>query len=181
MFKRILIIGCSGSGKSTLSRELHRLTKLPVIHLDALYWLPNWTKKPKEDFVNELMEQLEKPEWIIDGNFDSTLGLRLKYADLVLFLDFPREKCVEGVLIRYLKNRGQTRIDMGVGCEEKMDMEFLRYIWAYNDTSKPGIVAQLAQLKIDSIVFNNRKQVKAWLLQLEGKIDGTVVHSNGNR
>lgn len=180
MFKRVLIIGCSGSGKSTLSRELHRLMSLPVIHLDALYWLPNWTKKPKEDFVNELMEQLEQPEWIIDGNFDSTLELRLKYADLVLFLDFPREKCVEGVLKRYFKNKGQTRIDMGVGCEEKIDMEFLRYIWAYNDTSKPEIVAQLAQLKIDSIVFHNRKQVKQWLLQLEGKTDATVVHSNRN-
>lgn len=169
MFKRVLIIGCSGSGKSTLSRELHRVTKLPIVHLDALYWLPNWTKKPKEIFVSELTEQLEEPEWIIDGNFDSTLELRLKYADLVLFFDFPREKCMEGVLKRYLKNRGQTRVDMGIGCVEKIDLEFLRYIWSYNETSRPRIVEQLAQLKIDSIVFNNRKQVNNWLLEMEEK------------
>lgn len=85
MFERILIIGCSGSGKSTLSRELHQLLKIPVVHLDALFWLPKWEQKEKKQFVSEMTTELQKSQWIIDGNFDSTIELRMQYSDLVIF------------------------------------------------------------------------------------------------
>lgn len=39
---RIIVIGSSGSGKSTLSRKLSKSLDLPVYHLDALFWKPNW-------------------------------------------------------------------------------------------------------------------------------------------
>ena len=36
--KRIMIIGCPGSGKSTLSKQLAMKLKLPLVHLDQIYW-----------------------------------------------------------------------------------------------------------------------------------------------
>ena len=36
--KRIIVIGCPGSGKSTLSRKLHKITGIPLFHLDMMYW-----------------------------------------------------------------------------------------------------------------------------------------------
>lgn len=163
MHRRILIIGCSGSGKSTLSRQLHMLTDIPVIHLDSLYWLPNWVEKEKALFVSQLTKELQQPTWIIDGNFDSTLELRVTYADLVIFLDYSRFQCVKGVIKRYIKYRGSTRPDMGEACEEKLDWRFLKYIWTFNQHTKPNIIKQLQHLKIDSLIFKNRKQLQLWL------------------
>ena len=39
--QKIIVIGCPGSGKSYFSKELAKKTKLPVIHLDMIYWKPN--------------------------------------------------------------------------------------------------------------------------------------------
>ncbi|MBB4825090.1 adenylate kinase family enzyme [Sporosarcina luteola] len=70
-YKRVLIIGSSGAGKSTLSKELAEKTGLPVLHLDALFWKEGWTPTSKTEFRAALQEELEQPEWIIDGNFNS--------------------------------------------------------------------------------------------------------------
>ena len=67
-YKRILIIGCPGSGKSTLAKRIGALTKLPVIHLDTIYWLPKWERRPTNEFETLLKKELEKENWIIDGN-----------------------------------------------------------------------------------------------------------------
>jgi adenylate kinase family enzyme len=40
--QKIIVIGSSGSGKSTFSRKLSRAMNIPVYHLDALFWKPNW-------------------------------------------------------------------------------------------------------------------------------------------
>lgn len=88
-YKRILIVGCSGAGKSTLSVKLSDMLDLPVVHLDALFWNEGWMPTPKTEFREKLQQALEEPEWIIDGNFNSTMEMRATYADLVIFLDFP--------------------------------------------------------------------------------------------
>lgn len=143
LHKRILLIGCGGSGKSTLARTLGEKTGLPVVHLDRLLWLPGWQKRPREEFDALLTAELQKPEWIIDGNFDRTIPLRLEYCDAVIFLDLPRLICVWGVLRRILKNRGRTRADMGEGCPEKFDLSFLKWVWTFNDQKREKYLSLL--------------------------------------
>lgn len=175
MYERILIIGCSGSGKSTLSHELHRLLKIPVVHLDALYWLPKWKQKEKQQFVSELTTELQQPRWIIDGNFDSTLDLRMKYADFVIFLDYKKHVCMHSVLKRYFMYKGKTRPDMGTDCQEKIDVEFLRYIWTFDEHSRPNILKNLQKSSVNSIVFKNRSELKHWLVEMEKKLNEKLV------
>ena len=49
---------------------------------------------PKPEFREMLKDVIAQPEWIIDGNFDSTLEMRAHYADLIIFLDFPNWLCL---------------------------------------------------------------------------------------
>lgn len=141
--KRVLILGCPGSGKSTLSKKLGEKLDLPVVHLDKLNWREGWVNVSREEFDRLLAEELRKEAWIIDGNYSRTIPERLERCDMAIFLDFPRALCLWGVFKRVLKGHGRTRSDMGPGCPERLDREFLRYVWDFRRTQREKIVGLL--------------------------------------
>lgn len=161
--KRILIIGCSGAGKSTLSKILAKRWGLPLYHLDAIFWNEGWVPTPKPEFKEKLKDVLEQPNWIIDGNFDSTLEMRAQYADMIIFLDFPNWLCLSRVLKRVWTYRGKTRPDMAAGCPEKVDIEFARWIWRYPKQARPGVLEVLRKTNADVVVLKTPTEIENWL------------------
>ncbi len=164
---RIIIIGSSGGGKSTLARRLGDITGLPVIHLDKEFWNPNWVETPKDIWQGKVAELLKGNKWIIDGNYGGTMKLRAEAADTIIYLDMNRCLCLYRVLKRRLRNQGKTRPDMREGCKEKINFEFLKWVWTY-PKKKPGIYKLLAELEGKNIiVLKSRKEVdsfiKSWL------------------
>ena len=101
--KKVLVIGSPGAGKSTFARELAKLTGLPLVYLDQLFWNSDRTTVPREVFDRRLEQALEKEAWIVDGNYQRTMERRLKRCDTVFFLDFPVKTCLEGVRARFGK------------------------------------------------------------------------------
>ena len=164
---RVIIIGCGGSGKSTLSRALSEKTNLPVVHLDKLFWREGWINIPREEFNILLREELKKDKWIIDGNYDRTLEERLRYCDTVIYLDYPRWTCIFGVLKRVLFSYGKVRLDMAEGCPEKIDLEFLKWIWNFNKEHRDKFYKVLKEEKGKQIyIFRNRKQCNDFLSKI---------------
>lgn len=163
--ERIMIIGCGGSGKSTLARQLGERTGLPVIHLDQLFWSPgSWQHLEKEDFDALLQQELEKPRWIMDGNFNRTMPMRLEKCDTVIYLDYNRFVCIFSWLKRVIQNWGKTRPDMGPNCNEWIDPEFARWIWNFNSQYRQKYHALLAQQQGKQIhIFKNRRQLRKFL------------------
>ena len=88
-YRKILIVGCGGAGKSTFARAMGERFVLPVVHLDKLWWLPGWVQREREEFDALLQTELDKPQWVIDGNFFRTFERRLQACDAVVFLDLP--------------------------------------------------------------------------------------------
>ena len=86
--KKVIIIGCPGSGKSTFARALNTITGLPLFHLDNMKWNADKTVVSKSTFMERLNNAIEKERWIIDGNYGSTMELRLQACDTVFFLDY---------------------------------------------------------------------------------------------
>lgn len=168
-YKRVLVVGCSGAGKSTLSVKLEQLLKLPVLHLDALFWNEGWEPTPKPEFRVKLQQALEEPVWIIDGNFNSTMEMRAKYADLIIFLDFPNWLCLSRVLKRVWTYRGTTRPDMAEGCSEKIDWEFAKFIWTYRKKKRPGVLDLLNRMDTETLILRSPEEVETWLRNLERK------------
>ena len=167
--ERIVIIGCGGSGKSTLARALSTHLALPVCHLDKLYWRSGWVPVPLNVFDEQLLAWLTQPRWIVDGNYDRTISLRVSYCDTVIYLDYSRLTCLCGAIKRVFTNRGRTRPDMAEGCPEHMDAEFFRWIWSYRHTHRNANLAMLSQLAargVQVLRFTSRRACAQWLASL---------------
>lgn len=169
--QRIALIGSPGSGKSTLSREIAEALSLPLHHLDALYWRPGWQVTPRDEW-RELQEELVSEErWVIDGNYGGTMEVRLQRADTVIILDLPRWLCLWRAVRRAIQFWGRSRSDMAPGCPEKVDREFLRYIWHFPDRQRPGIFRRLSEMQRPCQVIHLRsvQEVEEFRLGLRAK------------
>jgi adenylate kinase family enzyme len=138
--RKVLVIGSGGAGKSTFSRRLGQLLDIEVIHLDSLYWKPGWIKTPKAEWAETVEELVRRDAWIMDGNYSGTFDIRLKACDTLIFLDMPRLICLWRVLKRAVVYRRRRRPDMAAGCDEKLDTEFILWIWNYPKTRRPRIL-----------------------------------------
>ena len=157
--KKIIVIGCPGSGKSTVSRTLHNKTGIPLYHLDMMYWSADKTTVEKSVFLERLSAVLEKDEWIIDGNYGSTMELRMAACDTVIFLDYPLDVCLDGIRER----RGKPRSDMP-WIETEEDAEFIEFIRNYNEQQKPNVLELLEKYSDKNIVIlESREQADAFL------------------
>ncbi len=135
------MIGAPGAGKSTAARALAEYLPLPLHHLDRLYWRPGWQPTPPDEWQAVQRALVQAPRWIIDGNYGDTLGIRLARAEAVLFLDLPAPVCIRRVLWRSLRLHGQVRQDLGEGCPEHFDPEFLRFVARFRRHVRPQLLA----------------------------------------
>ena len=163
--KKIMVIGCPGSGKSTFSRALHEKTGISLYHLDMMYWNPDRTTVEKAVFRGRLSDTIQKSEWIIDGNYGSTIELRLKACDTVIFLDFPQEVCLEGIRER----RGKPRTDMPwTEYENEEDTEFIEFVKSFDSQSRPAIIELLERYSHKDIhIFKSRDEADVFLDNLK--------------
>lgn len=162
-YRKILIVGCGGAGKSTLAVEMGKKFSLPVVHLDKLWWLPDWKNRPKEEFDVLLEAELKKDAWIMDGNFVRTFATRLNRADFCVFLDYPQKLCIKSVKRRVEQYRGTTRPDMTEGCIERMDPEFEEWIISYRQSVRPRIMEILERANLPYRIFCSRRETAEWL------------------
>jgi adenylate kinase family enzyme len=165
--ERIVIIGCGGAGKSTLARQLGEKLDIPVVHLDKLFWRPGWVQVSKEEFDKLHREVLAREKWIMDGNFDRTMEERITRSDTVIYLDFSRFACLMGVLKRVFITYGKVRPDMGEGCPERIDWDFLKWVWDFNKNKREKNYRLLNEAEgKETIVLKNRRAVKKFLEQV---------------
>jgi len=166
--RRILVIGSGGAGKSTLARRLGARLGLEVFHLDALYWHAGWVETPREVWLKRVEELLARESWIIDGNYSNTMQRRFDACDAVVFLDLPRTLCLWRVVKRALIYYKRRRPDMAEGCHERLNAEFLRWVWSYPKRTRPKVVAMLESAPPEKQVFRlkSRAQVEEFLRSL---------------
>lgn len=161
--QRVAIVGCGGSGKSYLARELARLIEAPVTHLDAEYFDDQWNPLPMEKFEARQRDLVARPCWVIDGNYHSTLHVRLEAADTVIFMDLPTRCCLRGILARQLRHGGGQNRASGV--YNRITPGVLRYVLGYRRTMRPRVQAKIEQFATGAevIVLTSRRDARCFL------------------
>ena len=162
--KKVIVIGCPGSGKTTFAEKLNTLTGLPLFYLDAIWHNPDKTHISREDFDKRMEEISKSDKWIIDGNYGSTMEMRIKECDTVFFLDYPTNVCIEGIESR----KGQLRSDMPWIENGNTDEDFIDFINKYNSESRPEVISLLEKYSTKNIIiFKSRTESEEYLSLLK--------------
>lgn len=170
--RKIIVIGSPGSGKSVLARTLGEMTGIPVHHLDALYWKPGWVPPPATDWERLQRSLVEGETWIIDGMYSRTLSIRLDACDTIVFLDFPTWLTTVRVVKRFLRYRGRERPDMAPGCAERLDWEFVRFVWTFRSRRRSQLIRRIRACPGKTLVILARpREVRGWLRRVKAGQD----------
>lgn len=172
--KKIIVIGILGAGKSVLSRQVSQDLNLPLYHLDHIFHLPKGEMLDRSLFLAEQKKILSKETWVIDGNYASSLPVRVAEADTIIWLDFPAWLCVMRVFRRSLRFRRDksTRPDMAVHFEERLFSRdyaaFLYFVGSFNRKVRPNILTAVNQRSANTelIILKNKQDVMHFLSQL---------------
>jgi adenylate kinase family enzyme len=153
---RVMVIGCPGAGKSTFSRELARVTGLPLIHLDAHYHVDTWPTEPEEKraaWRAFLAEIVKGERWIIDGNYKNSFDIRMPVADTIIYLDYPTRICLFRLFRRQQLYRNRRRPDMPPNWKEKISWDLLHFVVTFRRRERDRILALLDEHRAGRDVY----------------------------
>ena len=159
---KIIIIGCTGSGKSTFATKLQKTLGLPLVHLDNVWWKPDRTHISREEFDKKLEEILSGDRWIMDGFYNRTLERRIEACEIVIFLDYDEQTCMQGIAERV----GQKREDIP-WVENSLDpelVELIKNFFAKGREECHGLLEKHNEKT--AYVFKTRAQADEWLNRL---------------
>lgn len=166
---RIAILGYSGSGKSTLAKHLGNVFNIPVLYLDTVQFKENWIQRDKTEAISIVSDFMNKKDWIIEGNYTPFLQReRLEKADYIIYFAFSRFNCLYRVFKRFLKYRNTYRESISVGCNEKIDIEFIWWILhqGRNKNIKNHYKKALSPYKNKVFILKNQKQLNDFMLNI---------------
>jgi adenylate kinase family enzyme len=160
---RIAIMGCGGSGKSRLARSLGSMLGITPVHLDGLYYDTNWKPLDREKFADLQRVLVTGSRWIIDGNYASSLPIRLQRADTVIFLDLPWWVCLWGILQRRLRHGGGQH--QAIGVYDRVNWDFVRYAISYRRKMAPRVRSLIADHAggAQVVILRSRRAARRYL------------------
>lgn len=158
--KKIIIIGSPGAGKSVFSKKISEVTKIPLYHIDMMYHNVDGTHISREELKEKFTEIFNEEEWIIDGNYQKTIEMRLKECDTVFLLDFSTEVCIEGAKSRV----GKKRDDLP-WIEKEFDENFKEVIVNFRNEKLPQIYEMLDKYKEgrNIFIFKSREEADKFI------------------
>src|SRR5262245_33285650 len=175
--RRVMVIGSCGTGKSTLARNVGARLGLPVIHLDSEYWRPGWVDPTPHEWRAQVAALATRDAWVMDGNYSGTWDLRLLRAHAVIWLDLPRAVYFARMLKRSIVNYGRVRADLAPGCPERLDWDFVKWVWTYPRRTRPKTIAALDRVRGEKrvVVLRSRADVRAFEAGLPGTLQAKAV------
>lgn len=152
-----------------MARRLHGLYKFPVHHLDLYFWQPGWEFPDPDRWLAKIREISSEDCWIIEGNYLSGLDILIPRADTIIFLRVSRLVAIYRIVRRTITHFKRERIDRPLGCQEKLDWEFLKYILRFEINRKPHIFDAIHQLgrHAELVTLTNSRDMKNFFQKMD--------------
>lgn len=167
--EKVAIVGCGGSGKSHLARRLGQIIGAPVTHLDAVYYDEDWQTLDQETFAARQRALVAQPTWVIDGNYNSTLQIRLEACDTVVLMDVSTWAALYGILSRQLRHGTGHR---GNGVHNRIHWGVITYATTYRRRMRPRVIAKInnfARDHADVVFLTSRRHTRRWLRDVRSR------------
>jgi adenylate kinase family enzyme len=164
---RILVAGTSGSGKSALARAISRVLEIEYFEIDALYHGPGWTPNPR--FVDEVQSRTARPAWITEWQYHTVRDLLANRADLLVWLDLPRQVVMRSVIRRTMR-RSLGKVELWNGNYEPPlrsimhDQDhIIRWAWRTHPQTAERVQACVrSRPTLHAVALHSREQAQAW-------------------
>ncbi|WP_411132986.1 topology modulation protein [Streptomyces sp. C10] len=163
--KKVAIVGCGGSGKSDLARKLAKILDAPVTHLDAAFYDDEWNALPMEKFAEVQRGLVAQPTWIIDGNYNSTLQIRLEACDTVVLMDVSTPAALWGIFSRQIRHGAGHK---GNGVHNRITWGVIKYVATYRRKMRPRVMAKIEEFAAghaEVVFLTSRRHTRRWLQQ----------------
>ena len=169
MRKRILILGNGGSGKSTLANKLKKKNKLPVLHLDSIYWENGFKHTNRELFLKAAADFCEKQAWVIEGTPMPGIETRIAMADTIVLLDVSSLTCLFRVIRRSLYHLLHHKPDL-TGCPAiTLNWKTVSWIASFNRKIRPKLMEAIKKNKHAELIrLRKNRDIVCFINQLSG-------------
>lgn len=167
--KKVAIVGCGGSGKSYLARELGGILDAPVTHLDAVFFDEDWNPLSMEDFAAAQRDLVAQPTWVIDGNYNSTLQVRLEACDTVVLMDVSTPAALWGIVSRQIRHGAGHK---GNGVHNRIHWGVIKYVATYRRRMRPRVMAKIEEFAsghAEVVLLRSRRRTRRWLEQVRAE------------
>ncbi|WP_345563222.1 topology modulation protein [Nonomuraea rosea] len=165
---RVVIVGVCGSGKSYVARELGRLLEAPVTHLDATYYDDDWNPLPQREFAAAQRELVAGARWIIDGNYNGSLEIRLRACDTVVMMDVSTWTALRGLFSRQARHGAGQHAS---GVYNRINWTVISYVLGYRRRMRPRVLAKIREFAAgkDVVFLTGRARTRRWLEEVAGE------------
>ena len=176
---RIVVVGTTGSGKTTVGRRIAGVLDVPFVEMDALNWGPNWTERPLELFREELREAIDRPSWVLDGNYSKVRDIYLPKATTIVWLDYPflvnlwqlvTRIFRRGVRGEVLWNGNVERLTTHFFTRDSLILWFFKSYWRRKRTY-PELFSGPEGSHLQVVRLTGRGRTEAWLRQLRAAVE----------
>ena len=83
-----MVVGTSCSGKTTLARRIAEVVEVPCFVLDAVFWGPDWSERPTDEFREAVRQRVAADHWVVDGNYSKVRDILLSRATDAVWLNY---------------------------------------------------------------------------------------------
>lgn len=172
---RILVVGTTGSGKTTTAGRLAGSLQLRHVELDRLFWKPEWTETPDDDFLPAVDAATRGDRWVVDGNYSRTRPIVWPRADTLIWLDYTFLRVFWQLLLRSVRRSVRREILWG-GCRETLARQFISrdsiLWWCMKTYSKrrknyPDVLARPDHAHLTIHRFRSPAQLRRWMDSLD--------------